>query len=82
MSASVLLVLISLSWRSLRAANVCSFSPALLYGLLYKSVGISKRLSVHDNIRCHTFGTAPLSNRNRVQEDSRQRFSLPFSLLA
>ena len=41
MSADVLRVLHSWVRRSLRIANVCCFSPALLY----TSVGISKRLS-------------------------------------
>jgi hypothetical protein len=36
MSAGVLLVLNSWIQRSLRVANVCCFSSALLYGLLYK----------------------------------------------
>jgi hypothetical protein len=40
--AGVLLVLVSWARRSLRIANVCRFSPALLYGLLYKEVESSE----------------------------------------
>lgn len=36
LSADVLNVLNSWVWRSLRTANMRCFSPALLYGLLYK----------------------------------------------
>jgi hypothetical protein len=43
--ADVLGVLHSWVLFSLRIVNVRCFSPALLYGLLYTAMGISKRLS-------------------------------------
>jgi hypothetical protein len=51
--ADVLFVLNSRVWRSQRIANVCRFSPALLYGLLYTSMEISKRLSHQTSKRSH-----------------------------